>query len=287
VNLRAAFKYSAQHNGRACVVRQRGAFIGEVYQNGFSKGQSWDIESGSKSFNGVLCAALIDDGLIESFDTKVSTVITEWSSGTTQKQNCTLRQLLSLTSGLAPGQIGNPPTYESAIGNLMPANDVGTFKYGPAPFCVFGLFVNRLVQPLGYTNAVDYLQRRVLPIVQFGSWDLIQGNPEQPHLAGGAHLTIREWARFGEMMCRDITNNELFADLIVPRTAGTDPLYGTTWWLCMDNNRSKPIPHGGFAAGGANNQRLIVLPQLNLVVARFGAADATWSDETFLNRLLA
>ncbi len=276
--------YSRDHNGRAIVVMKDGAILDQEGQNGGSLSNARDIESGTKSFNGVILKQMVADGLVPSYDAPVSGKITEWATASTQKQTCTLRRLLCMTSGLNPGATGSNPTYPQSIGALMPAGEVGTFKYGPNPFGVFGEYVKRAAP--GFADAVDYLRRRVLNAagVTVASWDYLA--PGQPHMAGGAHMTAGEWAKFGEFIRLGD-----FSDLTGP---GPDYwAYGLNWWRTFDSfanaasgNADPNMATPGFSAAGANNQRLLIVPASGVVVARLGAADTTWSDETFLDLVM-
>jgi CubicO group peptidase (beta-lactamase class C family) len=65
------------------------------------------------------------------------------SGNQTRKIEITIRQLLTLTSGLDTGQNGRPPAYSEAI-NFSAKYDAGkTFEYGPVPFQVFGEILRR------------------------------------------------------------------------------------------------------------------------------------------------
>jgi CubicO group peptidase (beta-lactamase class C family) len=69
------------------------------------------LASGTKSFAGVLAAAAQEDKILK-LDERVSETITEWKSDK-EKSKITIRQLLTLTSGLDTGQNGRPPNYQS------------------------------------------------------------------------------------------------------------------------------------------------------------------------------
>ena len=120
----------------------------------------WLLASGTKSFVGVMCAAAIEDKLISGFDEKVSDTITEWK-GDARRSKITIRQLLSLTSGIDAGEILAVPTYADSI--LKPAvYEPGThFEYGPVPFQVFGELMTRKLKPKKET-VMSYLHRRIL-----------------------------------------------------------------------------------------------------------------------------
>ena len=80
------------------------------------------LASGSKSLVGVAGVAAVQDGLIR-LDDAASESITEWKDDPT-KSRITYRQLLTLTSGLTPGERGTrrkPPPWKDIAGKPMTA----------------------------------------------------------------------------------------------------------------------------------------------------------------------
>ena len=100
-----AADYSKEHRGLSVLVMKGDKIVFEDYENGQSADTPLMLASGTKSFSGAMLAAAIEDKLIKDFDEKVSDTITEWKSDP-QKSKVTIRQLLSLTSGIDAGQIG-------------------------------------------------------------------------------------------------------------------------------------------------------------------------------------
>ena len=141
-----------------------------------------------------MLAAAIEDGLVRSFDEKVSDTISEWKNDP-RKSKITIRQLLSLTSGIDAGQIGRVPEYSEAAAYSI-KHDAGTkFEYGPVPFQLFGELMTRKLKPKNET-VMTYLKRRILdPMgLKAAFWRESAG---QPLLPQGASLTAREWVKFG------------------------------------------------------------------------------------------
>jgi CubicO group peptidase (beta-lactamase class C family) len=298
-----AAEYSEQSRGLSVLVMKGDKIVFEEYQNGHSADRPWMLASGTKSFSGVLLAAAIEDGLIRSFDEKVSDTITEWKNDP-RKSKITIRQLLSLTSGIEVGQIGRVPMYSEAI-NSTSSYDPGThFEYGPVPFQTFGELMIRKLRPKNET-VMSYLKRRVLdPIgLKVASWRDFDGQPLLPH---GASLTAREWAKFGLLLKnggrwngKQIIRKTLLDELV--KGSKTNPAYGLTFWLNKPgiDPRGQPtqarfedISRTGlvgvnelYMAAGAGNQRLYIIPSLDMVVVRQGRL-APYDDREFLTRLL-
>ena len=299
---RQAADYSKRANGHAVLVMINGKIVYEKYDNGWSTGQPHRLASGTKSFAGVIAAQAVQEGLF-NFDDPVSDTITEWRD-TPRLSKITIRQLLSLRSGIDPGDNSVVLPYAEAI-KAKALNKPGTrFAYGPNPFQIFGALMQRKLADRQQTS-LDFLREKVLdPIgMKTGTWRLTKYG--DPHMPSGAFVTAREWAKFGELLRRggrwgdkQIVNRDLLAELI--KGSDANPAYGITFWL----SNKKGVGAGNDAAArsttpstvnlndlvmaaGAGKQRLYILPSAKLVAVRFGETQGRrFQDGPFLNRLL-
>lgn len=297
-----AAKYSREHRGVAVVVMKGDKIVFEDYAMQGSKDLPWMLASGTKSFSGVMCAAAIEDKLIKGFDEKVAETITEWKSDP-RKSKITIRQLLSLTSGIDAGQIGVVPTYAEAVTKPADSDPGAKFEYGPVPFQIFGELITRKLK--GKSETVNsYLKRRILdPIgLDVATWREKSG---QPLLPQGMTLTAREWIKFGQFLKdrgkwngKQIIAAKLLDELVVGSKA--NPAYGLTFWLNADGTGpsgsdrqsisgdiGKKMSEGKniYMAAGAGNQRLYVIPSEDMTVVRFGAF-GDYDDRQFIKKLL-
>jgi len=241
----AAADYSASHGGQAFLIMRDGHIVFERYEHGWDGVRAHPLASGSKSFWGVLAAAATQDGLI-SLDENVSDTITEWKSDP-RKSRITIRQLLSLSSGIVPGgatfvRALRRDDVKEAIEQPTYAEPGEKFRYGPAAYFVFGEVLSRKLAAKGEADPTPqgYLQRRILdPIgIRVERWGKdLSGHVNMP---GGASLGSHEWARFGEFirldgavmeggMLRQIVDAALLKECFKPSPA--NPRYGLTWWL--------------------------------------------------------
>lgn len=310
-----AAEYSAARRGISMLVMIDGKIVFEDYPPGGSADRAHELASGTKSFNGVIAAAAVQDGLFR-LDDRVADTIPEWKDDP-RKREITIRQLLTLTSGIQTGgEAGNVPPYADAVAMPMVSAPGEHFKYGAVAFQVFGELMRRKLEDRK-ENAVDYLKRRVLdPIgVRVGAWR--KGRDGNPTMPSGAQLTARDWARFGEFVRLGGTweGKEIVRkDLLEACFEGTpaNPAYGLTWWLnrpltmeqrlripmltvSTDLTRGQKLPADLAMAAGAGNQRLYVSRERKLVVVRqaegilnalAGDRSVKWSDTEFLYRLL-
>jgi CubicO group peptidase (beta-lactamase class C family) len=280
----AAIDYSQANGEDGLLIMQGGTTIFERYTAPFSDKIPHYLESGTKSFSGVIAIAAAQDGLL-NLDERVSNTITEWQSDA-NKAPITVRQLLSLTSGIAPGTVGQIPTYAQSLNTGFRYPTGTSFLYGPTGFQVFGALMQRKLTPQAIGDPVAYLQQRVLtPIgVQVKQWGrLSDGNP---NMSSGAGLTAQEWAKFGTLLKQNgqwqgqqILDASLVSQLF--SSSSVNPAYGMTFWLNAAGidpsyrvRAAFPnLPSNTFMAEGGQGQRLIVIPSRNLIIVRFGNSD--------------
>ncbi|MCC7020347.1 MAG: sulfatase-like hydrolase/transferase [Ardenticatenales bacterium] len=290
--------YNAAADGVSLYVTRDGIPVCADYPNGGSPAASHALASGTKSFSGVMAAAAIEDGILTGWDEVVADTITEWQ-GDPRKSKITVRHLLSLTSGLDAGAVGNVPTYAEAIAAPATSDPGTTFAYGPVPYQAFGEFMRRKLQGR-YADPLAYLDARILePIgARYDIWR--RGTDGMPRLPSGAQFTAAEWSTFGDLIRqhgrwdgRQLVREDLLAECFI----GSDvrPTYGLTWWLLTDLDRPAPGRAARVvAAKGAGIQRLYVLDEYGIVAVRqtgsqvdTSAGEARFGDAAFLGRLLA
>jgi CubicO group peptidase (beta-lactamase class C family) len=310
-----AADYSHSQHGTGVLVMVRGEILFEDYAPGWTVDKPHLLASGTKSFCGVMAACAAHDGLL-TLDEKIVDTLTEWKDDT-RKSQVTIRQLLSLCSGIEGGDNGTVPSYKRAVSMSKATAEPGTkFSYGPIPFQCFGELMRRKLEDT-HESVEGYLHRRVLdPIgmkVSFWRKDA-DGNINLP---AGAFLTPREWVKFGELVRlggkwnnTEIVPASVLAECFKPSTA--QPSYGMTWWLLgggdedsteASNGRniapkakrlieerrklSFQLPADTVAAMGKGKNRCYVIPSLEMVVIRMGDSEGReFSDNVFLAKLL-
>ena len=355
--MEAAASYSERFSGRAVLVLHAGQVVFERYANGWSAERPHALASGTKSFCGIVAAAAVTDGLVKLEEPVVDTLV-EWKDNP-RAARMTVRSLLDLSSGLEPeSELFGRPGY--GIRDLGPLNDMAgrlrggsrerapedwygavlgvpitrdpgrLFRYGPSHFYAWGALLTRKLATSERAEKTywDYMRARVfepaglaLPRERFAL-----DAKGQPNLPGGAHLTAREWARFGEFVRLGCTVERAKDDGSLERVAviGRDALeacfvpsaangqYGLTWWLANDapgtgvsaaDGAIVPADAREFRglraadgtplriaqAAGAGKQRLYLVPQRALVIVRFAELDPGgrgFEDEPFLRQLL-
>lgn len=305
-----AADYSRDNRGLSVVVMKGNKVVFEQYDNGQSADTPHMLASGTKSFVGLMAIAAVEDKLL-TLDDRVSDTITEWRSDP-RRSKISISQLLHLISGIGGGTIGRPPDYADAIKFEADFEPGTKFQYGPAPFQIFGELMRRKLLP-HKEGPLDYLKRRILdPIgLKVSFWQ--RGADGYPHLPSGAFLTANEWLKFGMLIKnggkwngKQIVTKKLLEQCFVG--SKVNPAYGLTFWLNArggmrgDDDEIGPrrVPEttrisrdGIYANGprdlvmaaGAGQQRLYIIPSLDMIIVRQGRL-SRFSDAEFLARLL-
>jgi CubicO group peptidase (beta-lactamase class C family) len=296
-HFRAAAHYSAEHSGDAVLVFHRDSLLLEEYQNGFDGRTPHPLASGTKAFACVLAALGQGDGLL-TLDEPVARTLPELGADSLFRR-VTLRQLLNLTSGLAPDSTGRGLTLVSRPGER--------FAYGGTSFAVFGMLLSR---KLHGEDLVAYLTRRIFVPLGMSVTDWLRDGVGQPGLASGAALTARDWGAFGLLL---LDRGRWHGKQLVPpaaldecgRGSAANPGYGLGLWLNAPTPTRPPppgvqragptdrviqapdLPHDLRLAAGTGGQRLYILPSADLVVVRFGHnTGPDYRDDVFLRTLL-
>lgn len=305
--LARAERYFARTGGQALLVMHRGRIVHEVYREGGGVHRKQMLASGSKSFVGVAAIAAVQDGLLR-LDAPASDYLAEWQRDA-RKSGITLRQLLSLESGIESGNPGTGcggrrATWDDALRAQAVASPGTVFRYGPFPFIVVGTVIERVQRE----SFAQYLQHRVLDRLGVAvEWRAKCGDGK-PQLAGGAAMTARDWATFGDMLRRGgvhdgtrVLDETLVRQLFRPATSNAN--YGLSWWLAGASLQQRPtvgassrsaarlpdwLPPDLVMAAGAGKQRLYLIPSHELVVVRMGPllGSRTFDDSDFLAALL-
>ena len=309
----AADAYSAGTDDDALLIYRDGVLVYETYRAD-NPTEPHVLHSGTKSFSCAIAVRAQMDGLL-TLEEPVANTITEWADDPV-RATITIRQLLTLTSGL-PGlgavEIGRRRVnmVERVIHDVDLIGTPGeVFAYGSSNYFLFAEVMRR---KLNGEDAWAYLTRTVLNPLGINV-DHGADGASNIDLAAQGMTTAREWARYGQLILQNgvwdglqLLDPILLSACFHSTTANT--VYGLTWWLGFDLQNftdiqpTRPIPAVGedeitaittgervpqvIIAGGAQDQRLIIMPSLRLVVVRFARGDRNYSDAQFLEFLIA
>ena len=268
--------YLIQKNTKSLMVLVNGRIVLEEYFNGHAKDSSWQWNSAGKTLVAAATGIAQEEGLL-NINTKVSQYLGfGWTSAPLLKENLiTVRHLLTMSSGLSDSS-------ELVIKpNLTYMADAGTrWSYHN----VFQKLMDVVAAASGQSYEAYFNSKLKSKLGMDGFW-------KEGLVFTVYHSTTRSMARFGILALNkgkwngvQVLNEPYFTESINTSQA-INPSYGYLWWL---NGKSSYMVPGGqtvysgslvpnapsdmYAAMGAEDQRIYVVPSKNMVVIRMGNA---------------
>jgi len=268
----------------AVLVVQRGQVVAERYGEGIEPYTTLISWSMAKSITQALVGFAVADGLL---DIHAPAAVPEWADRDDPRRAITVDHLLRMCSGLAfredyvDDRVSDVMAMLFGLGQEDMAAFAAGFPLEHPPGTVFNYasgttnILARLVGDLyGGRDGVEALLADRL----FGALGMASATPKfdaAGTFVGSSYVyaTARDFARFGELYLHEGRAGE---EQILPsrwveyaRTESEVPSgpdeqpYGAHWW------RFPPVP-GSFSAQGYEGQRILVVPDLDLVVVRLG-----------------
>lgn len=273
----------------ALLIARHGKLVLEEYFHGEHRDKLHDTRSASKSFVSVLAGAAIQAGAPLSVSTPVYQVM---NGGTfpaglePRKKAMTLEHLLTMTSGYLCDDWdpdvpynedamheGTEPDYYRYTLNLPMKRDPGEKAVYCAPGANLALGVIGKAAGEFPLDLFDRLIARPMKIRNYAWWITRSG---APYGGGGTRVTARDLLKFGQLMLDGGTWNGkriLSREFAERATSPLYPLdrfgYGYLWWSYEYPYNGRKVR--GYHAGGLGGQAVVVFPELDLVVATFGA----------------
>ncbi len=273
--LERAVEYAGAHASRGVVVLHRGRILAERYWRQADAGTTRDIASAQKSVMALLVGIAARHRLL-TLQTPVTSILGPgWSAASRPREaRITVRHLLTMTSGL-----DEELRYEAPAGARWRYNNAAYHQVHPV--------LERVAGSSLQSFSTRVLFRRLG--MRSARWTERPGDG----LLGLA-LTPRDMARFGLFVLGGARwgTGPTFVDPGYLRAAlapsqRLNPSYGYLWWLngkpwhLLGNDpgrRPGPIipaaPADLVAALGAADQKIYVVPSLDLVVCRQGSRAA-------------
>jgi len=274
--LNDAIAYADQQDSTAFIILHKGKIVSENYWDGWDLHTIGKIQSAHKTIAGLLFGIAQDESLVTR-DEFVSSHLTNWSNATApQEALVRIRHLQTMTSGMSGTLFPNAINYETA-----PDNE---WRYNTTAYHLMRDIIG-LQNPNGDYD--QFIQSRLYDPI--GMNDSIAFNGV---IAQTSENSARDMARFGLMMLGNgtwdgidvIQDKAYLAEMSVPSQAFNEA-YGNLTWL---NGQGSYIEAGSqtvisgelipaapadlFAALGAGDKKIYVVPSLDLVVVRHGPA---------------
>lgn len=286
-------KFLDKTHTKAFIILVNGRIVIEEYFNGHAANAHWQWNSAGKTLLGFTTGIAQQEGLL-NIKNKVSDYIgTGWTSEPLDKENLiTCRHLLSMTSGI------NSQKQWIKKSNLTYVADAGTrWSYSN----VFQKMFDVVAAASGKDFETYFNEKLKNKIGMDGYWN-------KGPIFTIYHSTARSMARFGLLaLNKGIWNNEqilneaYFNESVNPSQTN-NPSYGYLTWLNGKTSYMLPgsqkvyignlilnAPADMFAALGAADQKLYVIPGKKMVIVRMGKvsdlANPSFASSGFDNEL--
>lgn len=272
------------------IVLHRGHIVYERYLGALEPHLQHECQSCTKSYTGTLAALLVHEGLLDEHKA-VSHYVSELRN--TAWEDATLRQVMDMQTGVtfregydehsdiwpyrwAFGRLPRPADYGGAwtscdyLRTVRKQGEHGEFAYQSLNTQVLAWVLMRVT---GHSLAELLHERLWAPLCceEDGYLEVDPGG--MPLAESGLSATLRDFARFGELMRREGQWNgkQVIPASVVqeirkgyPEKRKLGYSYRSQWWVSHDEL-------GSFEAQGIHGQRLYIAPNAEMVVARFGS----------------
>ena len=259
----------------------------ERYFNGYDETSVNTSFSMAKSFASALVGIAIDEGDIKSVDEPITNYIPELLEKDKRFKSITIRNLLTMSSGIKYEEGGDLPwseeaddtkTYyatdlrELALENCQIEGEPGQyFEYNNYNPLLVGLILERATG----MHVSLYLQEKLwkpMGMEADGSWSLDSTSSGFEKMESGVNARARDFARFGMLFAKEGNweGKQLISRAWVEEStrpdASTDPSldYQYFWWV------DTPDGENHFSARGNYGQYMYVAPEKDLVIVRLG-----------------
>jgi hypothetical protein len=272
------YAFLEQENTKGFIVLKDGKIVLEKYFGTFTDQSLWYWASAGKTITSFLIGKAQEENLLNINDRTSIYLGAGWTNCTLpQENNITIKNQLTMTSGLDDGVTDNYCTLPNCLDYLA---DAGTrWAYHNAPYTL----LDDVLESATNVNLNSYTQSKLKnPTGMTGSWTTIDYN-------NVFFSTVRSMARFGLLMHGNgvwngtqLINANYFSEMV--NTSQTlNKSYGYLWWLngkpsfmvptsqiVFPGSYAPDAPTDMFAAIGKNGQIVSIAPSEGLVVIRMG-----------------
>lgn len=271
-----AIAYANQQNSTALVILHKGKIVSENYWDGWDLHTQSRIQSAHKTLGGFVFGIAQEEGLVTQ-DDFVSSYLNDWSTATAMQEGLvSIRHLQTMTSGMSERIFLGLVDYDTAPDSKWSYNTTAYHLMGDIielqnPDGDYDQFVqSRLYDPIGMHNSV----------------------PFNGFIAKTSENSARDMARFGLMMLGNgtwdgvnIIQDKVYLAQMTTPSQTFNEAYGNLTWLNGGSVYVLPgddtvfvgelipeAPADLYAALGAGDKKIYVVPSLDLVVVRHGPA---------------
>jgi CubicO group peptidase (beta-lactamase class C family) len=269
------------------------------YFNGYDETSLNTSFSMAKSFASTLVGIAIDEGYIKSVDEPITNYIPELLKKDKRFEEITIRNLLTMSSGIKYEEGGFLPwgeeaddtkTYyatdlrELALNCRIESKPGEYFEYNNYNPLLVGMILERATG-MSISRFMEKKLWEPMGMEADGSWSLDSKKGGFEKMESGVNARARDFARFGMLFAKEgnwrgkqLISREWVEESTRPDTS-TDPSqdYQYFWWV------NTPDGKNHFSAQGNYGQYIYVAPEKDLVIVRLGKEEGEkgygyWTD---------
>jgi CubicO group peptidase (beta-lactamase class C family) len=280
-NEQELYDYLESNNTKGFIILKNGRIVVEKYFNGHNQTANWTWFSAAKSLTATFVGIAQDEGILDINNKTSDYLGPNWSKLTPEKQDLiTVKHHLTMTTGLTPHLGDFAPWVCTLPICLEYTSDAGTaWAYHQGAF----MLLQDMISQSSGMSFQEYCRTRVSDkIGMSGSWTSNLG-------LNIYNSNTRSMARFGLLMHNKgvwdgsrIVSESYFNEM-TNTSQDINKSYGYLWWLngkdnIVGTNSTEVLPgplvpnapSDMYAALGANDQKIYVVPSKDLVIIRCG-----------------
>jgi len=287
-SINSLYDYLDAEESKAFILLKDGKIVLEKYFDQFTKDSLWYWASAGKTLTAFLTGIAQSEASLNLSDPASDYLGKAWTScSLAQEQQITIRNLLTMTSGLDDGVPDNHCTKPSCL--TFKADPGTRWAYHNAPYTL----IRDVLEKASGMNENQFIQSRLKSKTGMNGLWLTSGYDNV------YFSNARSMARFGLLILNkgfwdtnDLLHDPVYFGEMVHPSQTINKSYGYLWWLNGQTSYMLPglqfvfpgsfcpqAPKDMFAAIGKNGQILCVVPSQNLVVLRMGEAGGVGNDD--------
>jgi CubicO group peptidase (beta-lactamase class C family) len=267
-------------NTQGVVIVRGGAVVKECYADGKGPDDPATSWSAAKSFVSTLIGIAIDQGLIPGVDVKMSTFFPEWAND--ERRNIRLEDVLWMQSGLKFREeysdlsseviklfnAADANAYARSLPYDRPASSNWYYSSGDSQL------LGAVVQKVAGKPAGDWAKEKIFDPLGMSPVDWWKDGSGVTNTYCCIDTPTRQFAKFGLLALREGNwdGNQIVSKKWIHQATTTlathNPGYAYQWWT--QGSLAKDIPEYPdlFWADGLDQQKIFVIPSLDLVIAK-------------------
>jgi CubicO group peptidase (beta-lactamase class C family) len=286
-------------NIHSLLIARHGKLVLEEYFYGHTREQTHDTRSASKTYGPVLVGIARDRGARIGPETPVYSLYPQFkpfANWDVRKERLTLQHLMTMTSGLAcddnddaspgqedtmQGQRSQPDWYKYTL-DLPLTHDPGGDR---AIYCSAGMnLIGGVVKNASGTWLPEFFEEHLARPLQFHMYHMNLTPTGDAYMGGGLSIRPRDEIKLGQLYLsgglwngRRVVSSAWVQESTTPHSNfapqmpdDPDHQYGYGWHI--NPLRAPDRTYRSFSAGGNGGQIVVVIPELDLVVAFNGGS---------------